>query len=55
MVNKRWHELPMDAEQRSQSLLDADVIFFEENEALAPDSKHGQLMIQAVKAIFSGN
>ena len=54
-ANKRWHELPIDAEQRSQSLLDADVIFFEENEALAPDSKHGQLMIQAVEAIFTSN
>jgi hypothetical protein len=50
-ADKRWRELPMDAELRSQSLLRADMIFLEENDALAPDSEHSRLMARAIEEI----
>jgi hypothetical protein len=45
----------MEPEQRIQSLLDADVVFLEENEALAPNSQHGRLMVQEIATISAGN
>jgi hypothetical protein len=54
-ADKRWRELPVEAELRSQSLLHADVIFLEENEAVAPDSEHGRSMMQAIEAISTSN
>jgi hypothetical protein len=47
----RLYDLPMDADARRQSLLHADVIVLEENEALAPGSKHGEQMMQEVAAL----
>ena len=44
----------MDADARRLSLLDADVILFEENEAVAPDSNHGEQMMQAVATLAGG-
>ena len=41
----------MDADARRQSLLNADVIVLEENEAVAPASKHGEQMMQEVAAL----
>ena len=38
--------LPIDAQARRQSLLDADVVILEENEASGPHSGHGELMMQ---------
>ena len=52
--NGRVYELPMDEDARRQSLLDADVVLFEENEAAGPDSRHGELMMQAVAALAGG-
>jgi hypothetical protein len=49
------HELPMDAAVRRQSLLDADVVFFEENEAAGPDTPHGQKMMRELEAIAAGS
>ncbi len=54
-VNKRWYALPLDTDQRRQSLLDSDMIFFEENESLAPGSQHGRLMMQEIEAISAGS
>ena len=48
------YELPMDEDARRQSLLDADVVAIEENEAAGPDSRHGELMMQAVAALAGG-
>jgi alginate O-acetyltransferase complex protein AlgJ len=50
----RLYELPMDADARRLSLLDADVVLFEENEAVAPDSDHGKQMMQAVATLAGG-
>ena len=44
----RLYELPMNADARRKSLLDADVIFLEENEEVEPASKHGEQMVQEV-------
>ncbi len=49
------YELPMDADARRQSLLSANVIFFEENEQVAPVSKHGEKMIQEVARLADGH
>ena len=50
----RLDELPMDADAHRRSLLDADVILFEENEAWGPGSKHGELLMQAVATLAGG-
>ena len=50
----RLYELPMDADARRQSLLHADVIVLEENEAVAPASEHGERMMQEVATLARG-
>ncbi len=44
----RLYDLPVDADARRASLLDADVIFLEENDATAPNSMQGELMMREV-------
>ena len=46
-AGKRAYDLPIDAERRRRSLLDADVVLFEENEASIPGSAHGEAMMKA--------
>ena len=44
----RLYDLPLDADARRESLLDADVVFLEENDAAAPNSMQGELMMREV-------
>ena len=53
-VDRHMRELTMDAKVRRQSLLDADVIIFEENEAALPDSRHGDYLMKEMQAIRAG-
>lgn len=50
----RMRELPMDADVRRKSLLDADVVLFEENESALPDSKQGSLFLDELARIGAG-
>ena len=52
-VGELLSEPPVDAEARRQSLLDAQVIVFEENDGSLPGSYHGYLMMQEVAALTS--
>ncbi len=54
-ADRKMRELTMDAGVRRQSLLDADVVFFEENEAALPNSRHGQRLMDELKAIRAGS
>jgi alginate O-acetyltransferase complex protein AlgJ len=54
-ADRQMRELTMDADVRRKSLLDADVVFFEENEAALPDSRHGQALMDELKAIRAGS
>jgi hypothetical protein len=54
-ADRQMRELTMDAGVRRKSLLDADVVFFEENEAALPDSRHGQALMDELKAIRAGS
>ena len=47
----RLYDLPVDADARRKSLLDADIVLLEENESLAPGSRHGEQMMQQVAAL----
>jgi hypothetical protein len=49
------YDLPMDAAARRKSLLDADVVLFEENEAAGPGSKHGEKMMEEVAKLAGGD
>ena len=53
-VGERLKELPMDAGLRTQSLLNADVVFLEENEAVLPSSEHARRMVDELDAIKAG-
>jgi hypothetical protein len=53
-VDRHMRELTMDAKVRRQSLLDADVIVFEENEAALPETGHGRHLMDEMKAIRAG-
>jgi alginate O-acetyltransferase complex protein AlgJ len=44
-ANEHRVTLPIDAQARRRSLLDADVVILEENESLGPQSSHGKLMM----------
>ena len=44
-ANEHRATLPIDAQARRRSLLDADVVILEENESLGPQSSHGKLMM----------
>ena len=48
-----WNFLPVDAQARRRSLLDAQAIIFEENDSVAPGSQHGELMMQEVAVLKS--
>ena len=48
-----WNFLPVDAQARRRSLLDAQAIIFEENDSMAPGSQHGELMMQEVAVLKS--
>ena len=50
-ANNQQDVLPIDAQARRRSLLDADVVILEENEASGPQSRHGELMVQEVDAL----
>ena len=50
----RLYDLPMDAAARRQSLLEADVVFFEENEQAGPRSTHGEKMMAEVEKLAGG-
>jgi alginate O-acetyltransferase complex protein AlgJ len=43
--------LPIDAQARRRSLLDADVVILEENEAAGPQSRHGKLMMGEIATL----
>ena len=51
----RLYDLPLDADARRASLLDADVILLEENDAGAPNSMQGELMMHEVARLTSGS
>jgi hypothetical protein len=53
-LDGRWYTQPLDADARLVSLLDADMVFLEENESLGPGSLHGRSMMQEIEAM-SGN
>ncbi|MBV9812091.1 MAG: hypothetical protein JO326_05035, partial [Acetobacteraceae bacterium] len=44
---------PLDAAARRQSLRDADIVIFEENEASGPVSKHGEQMMAELPALMA--
>jgi hypothetical protein len=44
-------ELPMDAAARTQSLLGADLVVYEENEAAGPAAKHGWPFMDEMKTL----
>lgn len=48
-----WNYYHVDPAVLRRSLLDAQVILFEENDSVAPGSSHGQLMMQEVSALAS--
>jgi alginate O-acetyltransferase complex protein AlgJ len=50
----RLYDLPMDAGARRQALLEADVIFFEENEEVGPQSVHGEKMLAEMEKLARG-
>lgn len=54
-TGNHMRELPIDPGVRRRSLLDADVVVFEENEAAGPATPHGKLMIQEIDAMAAGN
>jgi len=45
---------PIDAEARRRSLLDADLVMLEENEAAGPVSGHGKEMMEAISKLGTG-
>jgi alginate O-acetyltransferase complex protein AlgJ len=53
-VGNRTVSLPVDADDRARSLLEADLVVFEENDAKLPGSEHGKAMMRAVEAVASG-
>jgi hypothetical protein len=54
-ADRQMRELTMDEDVRRRSLLDADVVFMEENEAAIPESRHGQRLMDELKAIRAGS
>jgi hypothetical protein len=50
-ANDHRDVLPIDAQARRQSLLDADVVILEENEASGPHSGHGELMMREMATL----
>ncbi len=50
-VGGRVYELPIDAEARRRSLVEADVVILEENESIAPGSKHATMMMDDLQTL----
>jgi hypothetical protein len=50
-VGRRARELPVNAGMRRNSLLDADIVVFEENDSVAPGSRQGRPFLDLVAAL----
>ena len=51
-ANGHQDVLPIDAQARRQSLLDADLVILEENEASGPQSGHGEQMMREIATLM---